>query len=198
MSEQECQAMQQGDHRMSYVRTFLPWIVFAVLPSAQWQWAALAALVLSVLLIAGERRAGAGFDALTIELGSAAFFAVLTVIAFADAHSGVHDYAATLSSVALGLIAGVSLLIGRPFTLGIAKRSTPREVWELKPFVRTNVVITAVWTAAFVLTALALGLLAHAGDAHSTSATVVQLAGFAVPMLFTVRYVAFVQAKAGA
>lgn len=181
---------------MSYVRTFLPWIVFAVLPSAQWQWAALAGCVVAVVLAARERAAGAGFDALIIELGSAAFFAVLAAVAFADGHSGVHDYAATLSSAVLGAIAGVSLLIGKPFTLGIAKRSTPREVWELRPFVRTNVVVTAVWTAAFLVTALALGVLAHAGDAHSMPSTVVQLAGFAVPMVFTVRYVAFVRARA--
>ncbi|WP_033221152.1 hypothetical protein [Kitasatospora phosalacinea] len=182
---------------MSYVRTFLPWIVFAVLPSGQWQWAALAALVVAVGLVVQQRTAGVGFDALIIELGSAAFFAVLAAIAFADPDSGVHEYSAALSSAVLALVAGVSLLIGKPFTLGIAKRSTPREVWGLKPFVRTNVVITAVWTAAFAVTAAALAVIARAGNAHSTPAAIVQVAGFALPMLFTVRYVAAVQAKAG-
>ncbi|MFE2143110.1 hypothetical protein ACFXA3_15450 [Streptomyces sp. NPDC059456] len=183
---------------MSYVRTFLPWIVFAVLPSAQWQWGALAGLVAAVAVAVSQRRAGAGFDALIIEIGSAVFFAALTVIAFTDPHSGVHAYSAALSSAVLALIAGGSLLAGRPFTLGIAKRTTPREVWGLRPFVRANVVITAVWTAAFTVTAGALAALAHAGQGHSTPATLVQVAGFAVPMLFTVRYVAAVQAKAGA
>lgn len=183
---------------MSYARTFLPWIVFAVLPSGQWQWAALAGLVAAVAVTVQQRRAGAGFDALIIELGSAVFFAVLTVIAFADPHSGVHDYSAALSSATLALIAGVSLLVGKPFTLGIAKRSTPREVWALGPFVRANVVITAVWTAGFAVTAAALAALAHACNGHSLSATLVQAAGFIAPMLFTVRHVAAVQAKAGA
>ncbi|MFK0049138.1 hypothetical protein ACIQU4_34575 [Streptomyces sp. NPDC090741] len=183
---------------MSYVRTFLPWIVFAVVPSAQWQWGALAGLVAAVAVTVEQRLAGAGFDALIIELGSAVFFAALTVIAFTDPHSGVHDYSAALSSATLALIAGVSLLVGKPFTLGIAKRTTPREVWGLRPFIRTNVVITAVWTAAFAVTAGALAALAHAGHGHSTSATLVQAAGFVVPMLFTVRYAAAVQAKAKA
>lgn len=71
-------------------------------------------------------------------------------------------------------------------------------MWGLRPFVRSNVVITAVWTAAFAVTAGALTALAHAGHGHSTSATLVQAAGFVVPMLFTVRYVAAVQAKARA
>jgi hypothetical protein len=183
---------------MSYLRTFLPWIIFAVLPSGQWQWAALAALVVAVAVIVQQRRAGAGFDALIIETGSAAFFAVLAVIAFTDPHSAVHDYSAAASSGTLAVIAGVSLAIGKPFTLGIAKRTTPRELWGLKPFVRTNVVITAVWTAAFALTAIVLAVVAHAGNAHSTTATLIQVAGFVIPMVFTVRYVAAVQAKAGA
>ncbi|TQK44322.1 hypothetical protein FBY35_5816 [Streptomyces sp. SLBN-118] len=181
---------------MSYLRTFLPWIVFAVLPSGQWHWAALAAMVLAVALIASQVRAGAGLDSLIIEMGSAAFFAVLAVMAFADPHSGVHDYSAALSSATLAVIAGISLAIGKPFTLGIAKHSTPREIWGLAPFIRTNVIITAVWAAAFAVTAIALAVVAHAGYAHSTPATLIQVAGFVCPMVFTIRYVAAVQAKA--
>ncbi|MFF3412101.1 hypothetical protein ACFYW8_39310 [Streptomyces sp. NPDC002742] len=181
---------------MSYVRAFLPWIVFAVVPSAQWQWGALAGLLVAVAVIAQQRRTGVGFDALIMETGSAVFFAVLAVVAFADPHSVAHAYSAALSSATLALIAGVSLLAGKPFTLGIAKRTTPPEVWSLKPFVRVNVVITTVWTAAFAVTAGALAALAHAGQGHSTTATLVQAAGFVVPVLFTVRYVAAAQAKA--
>ncbi|MER6025047.1 hypothetical protein [Streptomyces sp. NPDC001851] len=189
---------KQTGGTMSYLRTFLPWIVFAVVPSRNWQWGALAALVASVVLIAQQKQRGAGFDALVIECGSAVFFAALAAIAFADPHSGVHDYSAALSSGTLAVIAGVSLAVGRPFTLGIAKRTTPRELWTLKPFIRVNVVITAVWTAAFAVTAVVLALLDRSGHAHSTPATLVQIAGFAVPMVFTVRYVAHAQAKAGA
>ncbi|WP_329500556.1 hypothetical protein [Kitasatospora herbaricolor] len=181
---------------MSYVRTFLPWIVFAVVPSAQWQWGALAGLLVAVAVIAQQRRAGVGFDAMIMETGSAVFFAALAVVAFAAPRSAAHAYSAALSSATLALIAGASLLMGKPFTLGIAKRTTPPEVWGLKPFVRVNVVITTVWTLAFVVTAGALAALAHAGQGHSTTATLVQAAGFVAPMLFTVRYVATAQAKA--
>ncbi|WP_328535273.1 hypothetical protein [Streptomyces sp. NBC_00344] len=181
---------------MSYLRTFLPWIIFAVLPSGDWQWAALAALAVAVAVIVQQVRTGAGCDALIIELGSAVFFAVLAAIAFVNPDSGVHDYSAALSSGTLAVIAGISLAIGKPFTLGIAKRTTPPEVWGLKPFIRTNVIITAVWTAGFALTAVVLVLVAHAGNAHSTLSTLIQIAGFVIPMLFTVRYIAHVQAKA--
>src|SRR5262245_22390175 len=121
MSVERC---RDGDP-MSYLRTFLPWIAFAVVPSGMWQWGALAALVAAVAVIGQQVRAGAGPDALIIELGSVVFFAVLAVIAFADPHSGIHDYSAALSSGTLAVIAGGSLAIGKPFTLGIAKRTTP-------------------------------------------------------------------------
>ncbi|MFF4344908.1 hypothetical protein ACFY00_33925 [Kitasatospora sp. NPDC001540] len=181
---------------MSYLRTFLPWIIFAVVPASQWQWAALAGLAAAVAVIAQQRRAGAGWDALIIEAGSALYFAVLAAIAFADPHSGVRTYSAALSSAVLAVIAGGSLLIGRPFTLGIAKRTTPQEFWTLKPFIRVNTVITAVWTAAFAVTAAVLAALAHGGSGHSTASLIVQVAGFVVPMVFTVRYVAAVRARA--
>ncbi|MET7451428.1 hypothetical protein ABZT03_05915 [Streptomyces sp. NPDC005574] len=183
---------------MSYLRTFLPWIVFAVVPAGYWQWAALAALVIAVVVIAEQVRSGVGPDALVMEAGSAVFFAVLAVIAFTRHDSGVHTYSAALSAGTLAVIAGVSLAMGTPFTLGIAKRTTPREMWGVKAFIRVNVVITAVWTAAFVLTAVVLAVLEHGGHAHSTAATLVQIAGFVVPMLFTVRYVAHVKARAAA
>ena len=179
---------------MSYLRTFLPWIVFAVLPSGSWQWAALAALAVAVAVVGGQLRAGTTPNALIIEIGSAVFFAALAVIAFADPHSPVHDYSAALSSGTLAVVAGVSLAVGKPFTLGIAKRTTPKEYWAAQPFIRVNTVITSVWTAAFAVTAIVLAVVAHAGAAHSAPATVVQIAGFVVPMVFTVRYVARVQA----
>ncbi|MEU1123724.1 hypothetical protein ABZ371_09115 [Streptomyces sp. NPDC005899] len=111
-------------------------------------------------------------------------------------HSAAHAYSGTLSSATPALVAGVSLLAGKPFTLGIAKRTTPPEVWSLKPLVQVNVVITAVWTAAFAATADGLAALAHAGQDHSATGTLVQAAGFVVPMVFTVRYVATVRARA--
>lgn len=42
-----------------------------------------------------------------------------------------------------------------------------------------------------------LAFVAHEGNAHSTLATLIQVAGFVIPMMFTVRYIAHVQAKAG-
>lgn len=187
--------MKRLELKMTYLRTFAPWIVYAVIPSSQWKWAALAGLVISLVLIAQQTRAGRKPDALIIEIGSAVFFAAITVAAFAAPNSGLHPYAPALANGSLTLIAGVSLAIGKPFTLGIAKQTTPREFWDQPMFIRTNQVITAVWTASFLVSAAVLFAVAHSG---STVRTVVQVAGFVVPMVFTLRYVAYVQAKAAA
>lgn len=180
---------------MTYLRTFAPWIVYAVIPSSQWKWAALAGLVISVALVALQTRAGRKPDALILEIGSAVFFAAITVAAFAAPNSGLHPYAPALANGSLTLIAAVSLAIGKPFTLGIAKQTTPREFWDQPVFVRTNQVITTVWTASFFVSAAVLVAVANSGSAVRT---VVQVAGFVVPMVFTVRYVAHVKSKVAA
>jgi hypothetical protein len=180
---------------VSYVKAFAPWIAFALIPGSVWQWGALAALVISGIGITRQTRSGLPLDAQIIEIGSAAYFAALTVLAFADPHTKLHDYTAALASGALGLIGIVSLAVGKPFTLGVAKQSVPREAWDNPLFLRTNVIITAAWTASFVIGCAVLALLAHSSVALRTT---VQVAAFAIPMVFTVRYVASVQARAEA
>ena len=178
---------------MSYLRAFAPWIVFALIPSGDWQWAALIALAVSAVGIVLQRRAGLPLDAQIIELGSAAYFAALTILAFAAPHTSLHAYASSMANGALAVIALGSLLVRKPFTLGIAKQTTPRELWNHPRFLRTNTVITSVWAASFVVSCVLLTLLAHSS---ANGRTIVQVAAFAAPLVFTLRYVARVQALA--
>jgi len=180
---------------MSYLRAFIPWIAFAVIPSSQWQWAALFAVALSVLGIARQTRSGLPLDAQIIEMGSGVYFVALAALAFADPHTGLHSYTAALASGALFLISGLSLLLRKPFTLGVAKQTISREFWDDPRFYRVNVVITAAWTAAFAVSGVGLVLLAHSS---AMDRSVVQVAGFVVPMAFTARYTARVRARARA
>ncbi|WP_063037885.1 hypothetical protein [Nocardia pseudovaccinii] len=178
---------------MSYLRAFAPWIVFAVVPSQYWQWAALAALGVSVLGIAQQVRAGQRPEAMAIDIGSVVFFAALTVVAFAAPDSAMHPYTPALSSGVLAVVAGVSLAVRMPFTLSIAKQTTPQELWDHPVFVRTAYVITSVWTASFVIGCIALTALVHSA---SGVRTIVQVLAFVLPVLFTIRYVAYIRAKA--
>ncbi|MFE9580070.1 hypothetical protein ACFYO1_27045 [Nocardia sp. NPDC006044] len=180
---------------MSYLRTFAPWIVYAIIPAAYWQWAALIALLLSVVEVARQVRGGRTLDALMIDLGSLVFFAALTVLAFVDPNTALHPYSPALSSGVLALIALFSLAVRRPFTLGIAKQSTPEEFWDNPVFIRTAYVLTSVWAASFTIGCLVLTVLAQAG---STPRTIAQVLAFAIPVVFTIRYVAYIQSKAPA
>jgi prepilin signal peptidase PulO-like enzyme (type II secretory pathway) len=178
---------------VSYLRSFAPWIAFAVVPAADWKWAALFALAISLVGIMLQVRAGLPADAQIIEIGSAVYFGALTVFAFVDPKTPLHAYTACLAAGALGLIACVSLAIGKPFTLGIAKQTTPRQLWDKPMFYRVNVIITSVWAASFVVSCVILALLAHSSAAGRST---VQVAAFVIPLVFTVRYVARVRERA--
>lgn len=183
---------------MSYLRTFLPWIVYAVLAghtAAAQQRGTLAALAVTVLVIAYKvRKEHSSFDALIIEAGSALFFAAMAAVAFAAPHSGALTYAAALSSATLAVIAWASLAVRRPFTLGIAKQTTPREVWSQPLFLHSNMVITTIWAVSLTISAAILVTVIHAGG-DVLVRILFQVLGFVVPMLCTARYVKIVHAR---
>ncbi|MEU1625468.1 hypothetical protein ABZ746_09065 [Streptomyces sp. NPDC020096] len=182
---------------MSYLRGFIPWIAFAVISTIGWQWGALAGLLIGLQLLIKDRRSGVAADALILETSTLAYFAALTAFAFAAPHSPVEHYVGALSFAWLAATAWSTLAVRRPFTLGIARRSTPRELWNTPQFLRINTVITTVWATCFALTAAAIA----ACDATHTGAlatTACQVVGFLAPAAFTNRYRAIAQARLAA
>ncbi|WP_055590215.1 hypothetical protein, partial [Peterkaempfera griseoplana] len=173
---------------MRYLRTFLPWIAFAVIATnGDWRYGAPAALLLAVWLLLSDLRAGHRADELVMELSAALYFAAATAYSWAVPHSPLTAYGSALSMGWLALTAWGSLAVRRPFTLGIARTMTPPELWDHPAFRRVNVVITAVWAASFTATAAALWGLAAAAP-HATAALIgVKVLGFAVPVVFTLR-----------
>jgi hypothetical protein len=157
---------------MSYLRGFLPWIAFAVVSSADWRWAALLALLLSIGLLVRDRRSGVRLDAQILDLGSIAFFVLLTVVAFVDPHSVLHQFDNSLSGAWLAMVAWLTLAVRRPFTSGFARRQAPPEVWETPAFKHTNTVLTLAWTIALS----GIAVCAFIGDALNA------------PLLFNVTY----------
>lgn len=180
---------------MNYLRGFIPWIVFAAMPAKDLKWAAAAALLVAVVIFGLQRRKGVEADAMILEISTIAFFAALAALAYAAPRSSsLAPYAGALSFAWLALTAWGSLAARHPFTLGIARQSTPRELWARPEFMRVNVVITAVWAAAFTLTgaAVAACVLAGAGEAASIAC---EAAGFVLPAIFTARYPKIVQSR---
>ena len=179
---------------MSYLRGFIPWIVFGVLSAFDWRWAAVAALASGVFLLWRDRRSGVAADALILDVSTVVYFVSLGVLAFAAPHSPLERYDGALSFGWLALTAWGSLAVRHPFTLGIARRQTPREYWDLPEFVQINVVITVAWAVAFTLTSAAL-VVCVAAHAPTAIGIAVHVVGLAAPAAFTSIYPARVQAR---
>ncbi len=181
---------------ISYLRTFLPWIAFAVLSTnGEARIGALAGFALAVVLLLMDRRKGRAWDALVIEASSAVFFAGLALAAFVIAPAPFGEYGPAVSVGWLAVTAWGSLAIRRPFTLGIARGMTPPEVQASPLFYRVNATITAVWAVAFTLNAVGLAVLLALAPHATIAIIVVKICGFALPALFTVRYPKIVRAR---
>ncbi|MGK5544957.1 hypothetical protein ACSNOH_09510 [Streptomyces sp. URMC 127] len=179
---------------MNYVRGFIPWIAFAVLSPAGWQWSAVAGLVTGIGLLIKDYKSGVAGESLILESSTVCYFVALTALAFALPHSELQHYGGAMSLGWLALTAWATVAAGRPFTTGIAKRQAPPEVWHTPVFRRINVVITSVWAASFTLTAALLAAVS-AQDLGSGASIPVQVAGFVLPAVFTARYPERVRAR---
>jgi hypothetical protein len=147
------------------------------------------------VLLVVERRRGQRLDALVIETSAAAFFAALMAVSIAWPDTALRDYASALSLGWLALTAWGSLAIRRPFTLGIARTTTPREAWVSPVFRRVNMVITVVWAAGFTVAAAGLAVLDAVAPRATVLAVAINACGIAAPAVFTARYPRTVAAR---
>jgi hypothetical protein len=88
----------------------------------------------------------------------------------------------------------VSLLVRQPFTLGIAKRRTPPEIWRTAGFRHTSTVIAQVGAISFAAGAV-ITLICEATGAGVVIRAAAQVLAFGVPATFTHRYVKKVRAQ---
>ncbi|UNO40895.1 hypothetical protein [Streptomyces sp. MST-110588] len=172
---------------MNYLRSFIPWIAYAVVSSAGWQWGALTGLVLGGGLLVADRAIGLSLKDRLLDYGTIAYFAALAALAFLSPDSPVKDYSGALSSGWLAVLAWGSIAARQPFTLAIARRMVPPEVWKVPLFYRINVVITAAWAASFTLSAMAQALIT-AYELPMTYSVIVHIIGFLLPIRFTSVY----------
>lgn len=133
-----------------------PWILLSVVGSPGHYEAAIAiAFGFSFLVLwAGHRRS----DRLhSLTLFGVIFFGVLLVVRVlvgSDIETWLSTWTGEMSNIALTAFAVTTLVVRRPFTLSYAKDMTPEEFWDTPGFRRTNFIVTAVWAAAFALTAV--------------------------------------------
>lgn len=186
---------------MAYVRSFFPWIrslspwiAFAALASVSLLWSAIVGFLVAVALVLGQRRSGTAWDALILEASSTGFFVIVTAVALASPDSTLRPYSGAGALAWLALVAWITLTARKPFTLGIAKQSTPAELWHEPRFLQVNMIITTAWATSFTLTAIVIALV-YAATTNSGLAAIVQVIGFVIPVAFTIRYSARVRAR---
>ena len=180
-----------------YLRGFIPWIVFAAVSSAGWQWGALSAAACGLWLLVQDRKAGVPGAALVLQFSTLGYFAALTAFALADPHSPVRHYVGALSLGWLAATAWATVAVGNPFTVGIARQSVPEELWYNPRFLRMNTIITSVWAASFTLTSAAVVVCVVSG-AGTVASLACQVLGFLAPATFTKQYPKAVQARPAA
>jgi hypothetical protein len=182
---------------VNYLKSLAPWIAFAVVATQfDWRWSALAGLVISAVLLLLARREGRKADTLIIELSGLTFFALLSAVAFSFPASPLKTCTGALTDAWLALTAWGSLAIGKPFTLGIARTTTPEKFWDNPVFKRINVIITLAWAISFTVSGIAgITLLNYAP--HATFALIaIKILGFGVPVAFTILYPRKARARA--
>ncbi|MEU7158010.1 hypothetical protein [Streptomyces chrestomyceticus] len=172
---------------MTFLRGFFPWIAYGAVAWASWQWAALLGLVIGCVVLYADRAEGLSPSFRVLEYGSLVFFAGITVLAFVRPDSGLRTYDGALSSGWLALVTWGSMAARRPFTLAIARRKAPPEVWRTRLFLRINYVLSAVWAASFTFAAAGQALVTGYG-LGLTAMISIHLSAFVIPLRFTASY----------
>jgi hypothetical protein len=171
-----------------YVRTFAPWILLAVVSGWNDQAGAVTGLVAAALLLAQDVRRGHRADSLILEMSTTVFMALLTVLAFAAPDSALMNYGASMAIGWLALTAWGTVLVGRPFTEGIARRQVSADIAATELFKRITWTIAIVWAASFTAMAVVLAFIQHAAPDNTLLLVVAKICGFTIPAVFTARY----------
>lgn len=138
---------------------FAPWISFLIIAQGSMfrlKVGLVVALVLSVII--GVTRLHRG---VILWVGLAFFtYASVAVVMLDDMWTAQHM--GILANGALAACAWLTIAFKKPFTLDYARDHTDPTLWDNPVFIRTNIIITSVWAAAFTAnTILAWGKMIH-------------------------------------
>ncbi|WP_019931837.1 hypothetical protein [Nocardia sp. BMG111209] len=180
-----------------YARTFLPWILLAVVSSFDERAGALSGLAAAVVLLIDDRRKGTPWDAMILDVSSTLYMVVLSVLTLVTPHLAVLHYGTSLAIGWLAITAWLGLAVGQPFTIGIARRSVNEFVASTAVFRRINIVITTVWALCFTADAVVLAVLQHWAPHNVPVLVVCKVGFFTIATIFTARYPKVVQRRLG-
>ena len=127
--------------------SFIPWIVYWVLSGIEEPIGIVLGLVLSLILLTPQiiKKEINIFDSASFLYFSIALIGwyILNIDAFIEM-SGFLGY------FTMFLLAVVSVIIKRPYTLQVSKRDYPREYWDKPEFIKVNTLITMLWALIYI------------------------------------------------
>lgn len=160
------------------LKNFMPWILFFILMGSSKQQLETAIIVAIIAAFLFDfKRLKNGF---VLNWGTILFFGFIFVAVIIFKNKWIATYSGLLSNGALAMIAWVSILIRKPFTIQYAKETVPSDQWKHPLFIKINYLLTAVWAILFSIgTALPLILLYQ----PSFSSSIFQIISWLPPVL---------------
>ena len=134
---------------MSVIRAFLSWLVFLIFASAV-HLSFLAATLVAVATVFIFNRLALKEGHILV-WGSLITFSLLAVESILEANAVLEQHPFLIASVALALIAWVSLCIRRPFITDFSKLHVSALHWESPIFIKLNKWLTCSWALMFTL-----------------------------------------------
>ena len=132
--------------------SFLPWILFFILfGHSEGSKEMAGAVALLSHIIVNRQTIKKGF---VLDLGGLLFFAIYTVNAYIFKYDALTNNGYIVSTLAIAMIAWVSLIIKIPFTSQYARLTAPIEIQSSNLFVTINYVLTTLWALLLSLMAL--------------------------------------------
>lgn len=177
---------------MSVFIGYLPWILFGLIAHHNYQLAAEVALITSILIIFPEFLR---HKVKILSTGSIIFFIGIFIIASIKELMPLEVWTSVMVTTMLFLIALISILIKKPFTIQYAKESVDEKYWETESFIKTNYIISIVWTTGFGLMAISALIGLYTPDLKETAFKWAPLVITIILLTFTQWYPEYVKKK---
>jgi hypothetical protein len=133
---------------LNSLSTFLPWISYGILSSIYPPLALPAGMIGFLFSYPNLRKK------IILEWGSLLFFIALALNYYIFQNQWLFQHFSLLMSFFFAATAGISLLIGRPFTMQYAKLQVDPKFWNNPLFLRINLIMTGALGGLFLGTAL--------------------------------------------
>jgi len=131
--------------------SFISWIFYWVLCGMGNAYGVIISLIISLVLIIPQIQKR---DFNVMDVVSFIYFGVASFGVFALNMNVFVEKSGFLGYIALFLMAFVSLIIKKPYTLQVSKKDYPEVYWKDRSFLAINNIITAVWAGVYLLNAI--------------------------------------------